>query len=365
MWHKKHNKNGFTITEIVVVAPIFILAIGAFVGVIISITGEVLASRASTVLSYNVHDALNRIEQDIKLSSGFLATNNIVLTSPQGYDDNTANFQNTGANGTMLILNMPTTTGNPLNSQDYVYANAQPNSCLSGLSSRNIKLMYNVVYFVKNNVLWRRVIAPSNYTYGGCATPWQEPSCSPGTSGAICLAQDIQLVDGISSTGFNIDYYTNISSTTTNNSADPVDANRQIILRTTNTAVVTITSAKSAAGRNIAYSGSIRASSKSDNFLSAAIINVPGNPTSLTATPGVGQITLNWTAPASNGGTAITNYKIFRGTASGNETLYTTVNNVLTYTNTGTGTTRYYYYVKAVNPIGDSAQSNEANAQGT
>ena len=53
----------------------------------------------------------------------------------------------------------------------------------------------------------------------------------------------------------------------------------------------------------------------------AAPATVPGAPTLNSATAGNGSVTLAWSAPASNGGSAITGYKVYRGTASGGETL--------------------------------------------
>src|SRR5262245_30419687 len=47
---------------------------------------------------------------------------------------------------------------------------------------------------------------------------------------------------------------------------------------------------------------------------------VPGAPGLISATSGSG-VTLNWSAPASNGGAAITAYSIYRGTSAGGETL--------------------------------------------
>src|SRR5207249_1942585 len=79
-------------------------------------------------------------------------------------------------------------------------------------------------------------------------------------------------------------------------------------------------------------------------------------------TGGIGNVTLSWQAP-SNGGSPITNYKIYRSSSSGTEGLYTTIGNVTSYTNTGlsNGAT-FYYKVAAVNSLGTSALSNEASA---
>src|SRR5205807_1350133 len=86
-------------------------------------------------------------------------------------------------------------------------------------------------------------------------------------------------------------------------------------------------------------------------------------PQNLQATATGTQISLSWQAPSSNGGSPITNYKIYRSTSSGNERLLTTIGNVTSYTDTGlTNGATYYYKVAAVNSIGISPQSSEASA---
>jgi hypothetical protein len=68
---------------------------------------------------------------------------------------------------------------------------------------------------------------------------------------------------------------------------------------------------------------------------------------------------LAWTTP-SNGGAAITGYKLYRGTSSGGETLYQTLGVVNSYDDTAVSNgTTYYYRVAASNAKGDSATSNE------
>ena len=82
-------------------------------------------------------------------------------------------------------------------------------------------------------------------------------------------------------------------------------------------------------------------------------------PTGLTATAGVGQVQLNWTA--SIGAVA---YNIYRGLTPGSEGAapYASVNNVNNYTDTGVvGGQSYYYRITAVNFSGESARTSEVS----
>jgi subtilisin family serine protease/fibronectin type 3 domain-containing protein len=84
----------------------------------------------------------------------------------------------------------------------------------------------------------------------------------------------------------------------------------------------------------------------------------------LSAAATSGTLALSWTTPASNGGSPITGYKVYRGTSAGGEVLLTTLGNVLTYSDAAvTGGTRYYYRVSAVNAVGEGALSGERSAQ--
>jgi subtilisin family serine protease len=97
-------------------------------------------------------------------------------------------------------------------------------------------------------------------------------------------------------------------------------------------------------------------------FISGAPTS-PGAPT-LSATAGNATVHLSWTAP-SDGGSAITNYKIYRGTTSGGEdpTPLVTVGNVTSYDdNTVVNGTMYFYKVSAVNVVGEGTPSNETSA---
>lgn len=90
---------------------------------------------------------------------------------------------------------------------------------------------------------------------------------------------------------------------------------------------------------------------------------VPAAPTSLSAVGSGGAIILHWLPPGSNGGSPVTSYRVYRGTASGSETYLIGVGNGTSATDStvARGTT-YYYAVAAVNAAGEGARSTEASA---
>ena len=103
--------------------------------------------------------------------------------------------------------------------------------------------------------------------------------------------------------------------------------------------------------------------SPQSNEASAAPYTLPSSPQNLQATGGNARVSLSWQAPSSNGGSAITYYKIYRSTSSGAEVYLTTRGNVTSWTDTGvTFGNTYFYKVSAVNSAGISPQSNEASA---
>jgi fibronectin type 3 domain-containing protein len=89
----------------------------------------------------------------------------------------------------------------------------------------------------------------------------------------------------------------------------------------------------------------------------------PSAPRSPVASPSSGRVTLSWSAPASDGGAAVTNYKVYRGTSSGGESLLITLGNVLTYQDTAvTNGQAYFYRISAANTAGEGSLSAEVSA---
>ncbi|MCG7844809.1 MAG: fibronectin type III domain-containing protein, partial [Methanomassiliicoccales archaeon] len=96
----------------------------------------------------------------------------------------------------------------------------------------------------------------------------------------------------------------------------------------------------------------------------ASSIVVPSAPTNLTTDVGDGFITLDWLAPQNDGGSNITEYRIFRAEAeTGSFVLFATVGSTATtFSDLGleNGVT-YLYRVRAVNTEGSSHYSNEVS----
>jgi hypothetical protein len=97
------------------------------------------------------------------------------------------------------------------------------------------------------------------------------------------------------------------------------------------------------------------------NVLNATVIDVPDAPTDLTNIITSSQVTIAWTAPASDGFSTITGYLVYRGTSADNVTLIGN-STVATFVDTTVAAGSIYYYkVSAMNAAGEGAMSAAAS----
>src|SRR6266542_5568953 len=185
---------GFTLVEILIIAPVVIIVISGFIALIITMVGDVLAIRDRNNMAFEIRNTLDRIEQDTRLSTQFLTTSN-TLISPQGSD---SNFTGTAAfnNSNSLLLGTLTTDKNPTDTtRQLVFYAKQPNDC-GAQQSYNRPFIDKTMYFIKNGSLWRRSYlfnwnqnaTPNDETL--CSAPWQQNSCSPGYTDPRCQTND-------------------------------------------------------------------------------------------------------------------------------------------------------------------------------
>lgn len=215
--NSNRQAHGFTLVELLVIAPIAIIVIAGFIVLMMAIVGNVMVTHDENRAVYDTSAALDTVEQDVRLSTQFLtATTGVV--SPQGTANNFAGAGNFTNGSNTLILQTLATNKNPRDTtRQLVYYANQPDPCGS-LTSQSHIFALNVVYFVKDNALWRRTIVPPNNRSSPanstttCSAPWQLNSCSPGQTAALCASEDMLLVRNVSS--LTVEYLSTPSSTT-------------------------------------------------------------------------------------------------------------------------------------------------------
>lgn len=209
---------GFTLVEILVVAPIVILSITFLVALMVSLVGSVMTSKERSAVIYETQATLNAMEQDI-ITAGAFSSNSGAMISPQGRDDLTAAWT-TGQDSAFIIEGFATDK-NPLDTarKPIFYMN-KPNAC-GATENMNTPFTIKTIYYLRNGSLWRRTYLPTYNTNTGapdantvCAAPWQRNSCKVGyTDTTRCKTNDVEVLKGV--TNFTVSYYESSTATAT------------------------------------------------------------------------------------------------------------------------------------------------------
>lgn len=236
---------GLTLVELLVVSPLVILTVAIMVSVAVNMTGDAMITRERTQAIYTAQAALDRIEQDVRISTSILATSG-TLPSPQGSNSSFTGTSAFASPASYLVLEQYATTGSPYQpTRTLVYATDSPNPCNNG-KEYNTAMKVLVIYYRDGTTLRRRTVVPTTGTF--CDTPWQRNSCKNNNSSGICRARDEVVAEDVSSLSFT--YYETASST------DPTTAPDD----TTYTVLATMNVARRVAGRSVSSSTVMRAS---------------------------------------------------------------------------------------------------------
>jgi hypothetical protein len=275
--------NGFTLVEMLVVAPIALLVISGFIAVMIRMVGDVMVSGGRNGLTHDIQGSLDMIEQDVRLSTEFLTTTG-TMPSPQGKDGVTSAFTSTGGD---LVLGEIATDKNVLDpTRKFVYYNT-PYGCVDPAQQYKNRIFFTtVMYFVRNGSLWRRTFVP---TPSGtlCDTPWQVNTCAPGypSTATQCRTNDTEVMKNVNS--FAVTYYASSSSVT------PLAASSASSATTIN---VQINGQQNVAGRTLAATASVRTTKLSDKDITLAPPGIPAVTAQAYSAAEPGTARFTWTA---------------------------------------------------------------------
>ena len=224
---RKQRDSGFTLIEMLVVAPLALFVIAGLVTAMVAMVTDALVTNTRSTTIYNLQDTLDRIEQDTRVGVNFMDTYTL-LTSPQGRGGGTTPY--TSAGGDLIITQQATTDNPSAGSRSLVYYANQPASCSSGTElNGNRKLTSRIIYYLSGGTLWRHTQVPTNNQNGTldagtsdynttCQRPWQRTSCNPSNAlGPNCKTYDERMIDNVSS--FTVTYYDEAGVTTSDPTA--------------------------------------------------------------------------------------------------------------------------------------------------
>jgi type II secretory pathway pseudopilin PulG len=251
---KLKEQAGFTIIEVVVIAPMILLTMSAVVASMITMINTQSSSRAKMDIIQSQQTALSTIETDATLASQFLHAIDSSFSDAYGPDSAGSSWTigSSSSSTQNLIMRAYATDTSPKDpTKTAVYIDDM--GCSSPDIYANPALTTNIIYFVRDNTLYRRVLTDTSKST--CAAQFQRQSCPPDIASPVasCKAKDSALLAGVSS--FKIDYFAGPNDSTSLNAYSSND-----LVETATTVNITITNTRVSSGETISRSTSMRIS---------------------------------------------------------------------------------------------------------
>lgn len=197
--HSHAIQDGFTIVELLVVLPIYVLVVMVTFSSLLTRYGQLLKEAAAVNLRLEAETSLVVLEDELIFATDFgeVATSDLSdAYAPSGGWKNSTNPD------TLIIYETALTAGRRDPNRDFVYKNIY--GC--GSNSNPIAIN-NLIYFTKQNTtdsyktLYKRSVVP---TYAMCQTNYRKKSCPEGVTVSGCTTDGIVSRNVID---FNIEYY--------------------------------------------------------------------------------------------------------------------------------------------------------------
>lgn len=278
-----HTESGFTLVELLIATILSSVVVIVFIGTLLNMISTADRFRVQLELNGETQMALDTVERDVRLSTGFAAT--LPSTAPftdsygptntdQGWGG-TWSYRGTDPDNATspnktLILRLNSTVTNALASNrtlTYIegfttnpYATIEPTyNCTTALTV-NYKLPYYSIYFVRDNTLYRRTVTDTSTAL--CNGPQRQKQSCPRedvTPASNCQAYDEILAENVS--GFRVTYYQQEDTPTpTFTDLDVYNGTAVTDFDTVDNILITISMSEKAAGKPITSELSIRVS---------------------------------------------------------------------------------------------------------
>ncbi len=260
---KRKFSAGMTIVELAVVVAVMPLVISLFIYAVYSGVDSASLSKIRVELASRAGDAMDVIERDVRYSLAYNKTVPAAYTDPYGANNSGTSgsqawsFKGVPESATqrILILSAPSTTVSPVSSARVPVYLAGSFSCVTQMALNDI-LPNVVLYFVRDNVLYRRILTDTAATT--CNGPQIQKQSCPGNVNpwdAICAAKDEALAEDVS--GFAIDYYVERVTTPI---SDAYTSSDDAILNTADDVSVSLTLGRLFAGDTVEATSTLRVS---------------------------------------------------------------------------------------------------------
>lgn len=191
-----------TTVEIIVAISIAVIVMVSLTTILLHIFSTKNAASQQMALVKRGQDAVDRIARDIRYTNTFLDEANIEDVDESWSPTTEWNFAGTGENSRQLILEIHATTKNHVDPATALVPAKNPDDC----STVGGYLRVNVVYFVKDNTLYRRIIVPPE-TASCPGEIFQKQTCHDIAVNASCAQKDVVVARGV--TRFSLSYYSN------------------------------------------------------------------------------------------------------------------------------------------------------------
>ena len=201
------QQQGFTLVEVLIMAPVMIIAIVILMSYLFNQYGQLTQQGAQLNLNVEAQNIVFSMQDDILFTQEF----------SQGMNSNLADSHKPAGGWAYntspqtLILSIPAMTANPRSeNRQLVYVDTE--GCDASVLEDNSVLYNNSVYFASGTNYYKRIItAPASLDT--CGTSYQKTSCPAASVSATCPADRV-LTDKLQSVTYT--YYDTSNTVVTN-----------------------------------------------------------------------------------------------------------------------------------------------------